>query len=60
MADIGSPVTGRHIQFSVRTGRTRPLSTLAELTNMAVLMASDQARGMTGTVVNVNMGSLDD
>ncbi len=42
--------------------RTHPrrLSTLAELANMAVFMASDRARGMTGTTVNLSMGSLDD
>jgi NAD(P)-dependent dehydrogenase (short-subunit alcohol dehydrogenase family) len=39
---------------------TRRLSTLEELATMAVLMASDQASGMTGTVVNLSMGSLDD
>ena len=39
---------------------TRRLSTLEELANMAVLMASDQATGMTGTIVNLTMGSLDD
>jgi hypothetical protein len=27
---------------------------------VAVFMASDQASGMTGTVVNLSMGSLDD
>jgi NAD(P)-dependent dehydrogenase (short-subunit alcohol dehydrogenase family) len=43
-------------------GRTHPrrLSTLAELANMAVFMASDKASGMTGTTVNLSMGSLDD
>ena len=42
--------------------RTHPrrLSTLAEMTNVAVFMASDQASGMTGTVVNLSLGSLDD
>jgi NAD(P)-dependent dehydrogenase (short-subunit alcohol dehydrogenase family) len=42
--------------------RTHPrrLSTLAELANMAVLMASDKASGMTGTIVNLSMGTLDD
>jgi NAD(P)-dependent dehydrogenase (short-subunit alcohol dehydrogenase family) len=42
--------------------RTHPrrLSTLAELANMAVFMASDKASGMTGTTVNLSMGSLDD
>jgi NAD(P)-dependent dehydrogenase (short-subunit alcohol dehydrogenase family) len=39
---------------------TRRLSTLAELANVAVFVASDQAGGMTGTVVNLSMGSLDD
>jgi NAD(P)-dependent dehydrogenase (short-subunit alcohol dehydrogenase family) len=39
---------------------TRRLSTLVELANVAVFMASDQASGMTGTVVNLSMGSLDD
>jgi NAD(P)-dependent dehydrogenase (short-subunit alcohol dehydrogenase family) len=42
--------------------RTHPrrLSTLEELANTAVFMASDQASGMTGTTVNLTMGSLDD
>jgi NAD(P)-dependent dehydrogenase (short-subunit alcohol dehydrogenase family) len=39
---------------------TRRLSTLAELANVAVFVASDKATGMTGTVVNLSMGSLDD
>jgi NAD(P)-dependent dehydrogenase (short-subunit alcohol dehydrogenase family) len=43
-------------------GRTHPrrLSTLGELANAAVFMASDRASGMTGTIVNLSMGSLDD
>jgi NAD(P)-dependent dehydrogenase (short-subunit alcohol dehydrogenase family) len=42
--------------------RTHPrrLMTLEEMTNMAVFMASDKASGMTGTTVNLTMGSLDD
>jgi hypothetical protein len=46
----------------VSAGRThtRRLSTLAETANMAVFMASEKASGMTGTVVNLSMGSLDD
>ena len=42
--------------------RTHPrrLMTLAEMANMAVFMASDKASGMTGTIVNLTMGSLDD
>jgi hypothetical protein len=39
---------------------TRRLSTLAEMGNVAALMACDKASGMTGTVVNLSMGSLDD
>jgi hypothetical protein len=27
--------------------------------NVAVFLASDQARGMTGTTINLSMGSLD-
>jgi enoyl-[acyl-carrier-protein] reductase (NADH) len=38
----------------------RRLSTLEEMANMAVFMASDHASGMTGTTVNLTMGSLDD
>jgi NAD(P)-dependent dehydrogenase (short-subunit alcohol dehydrogenase family) len=42
--------------------RTHPrrLMTLAEMANVAVFMASDRASGMTGTIVNLTMGSLDD
>jgi NAD(P)-dependent dehydrogenase (short-subunit alcohol dehydrogenase family) len=42
--------------------RTHPrrLSTLAETAKVAAFMASDQASGMTGTTVNLTMGSLDD
>ena len=42
--------------------RTHPrrLMTLEELANVAAFVASDKASGMTGTVVNLTMGSLDD
>jgi enoyl-[acyl-carrier-protein] reductase (NADH) len=33
---------------------------LEELAHMAVFMASDRASGMTGTIVNLTMGSVDD
>jgi NAD(P)-dependent dehydrogenase (short-subunit alcohol dehydrogenase family) len=39
---------------------TRRLMTLEEMANVAAFMASDQASGMTGTTVNLTMGSLDD
>jgi NAD(P)-dependent dehydrogenase (short-subunit alcohol dehydrogenase family) len=42
------------------TTHTRRLMTLEETANMAVFMASDRARGMTGTTVNLTMGRLDD
>jgi NAD(P)-dependent dehydrogenase (short-subunit alcohol dehydrogenase family) len=46
----------------VLASRTHPrrLMTLEEMANVAVFMASDKASGMTGTTVNLTMGSLDD
>jgi NAD(P)-dependent dehydrogenase (short-subunit alcohol dehydrogenase family) len=43
-------------------GRTHPrrLMTLLEMADVAAFMASDKASGMTGTTVNLTMGSLDD
>lgn len=42
--------------------RTHPrrLMSLEEMAHMAVFLASDKASGMTGTTVNLTMGSLDD
>jgi NAD(P)-dependent dehydrogenase (short-subunit alcohol dehydrogenase family) len=56
-----SEMTWEQFQESL-AGRThtRRLSTLVEMANMAVFMASDKASGMTGTTVNLTMGSLDD
>jgi enoyl-[acyl-carrier-protein] reductase (NADH) len=34
--------------------------TSEEMANTAVFLASDKARGMTGTTVNLTLGSLDD
>lgn len=47
---------------SAMAGRThaRRLTTLAELADAACLAASDQARGLTGTILNLTMGTLDD
>jgi NAD(P)-dependent dehydrogenase (short-subunit alcohol dehydrogenase family) len=39
---------------------TRRLSTLQELGNTAAFLASDNASGMTGTIANLSMGTLDD
>jgi NAD(P)-dependent dehydrogenase (short-subunit alcohol dehydrogenase family) len=46
----------------VLASRTHPrrLMTLDEMANVAVFMASDKASGMTGSIVNLTMGSLDD
>ncbi|HEY9409734.1 MAG TPA: SDR family oxidoreductase [Jiangellaceae bacterium] len=43
-------------------GRTHPrrLMTLTEMANVAAFIASDKASGMTGTTVNLTMGSVDD
>lgn len=38
----------------------RRLMTLVEMANVAAFLASDGASGMTGTTVNLTMGSLDD
>lgn len=42
--------------------RTHPrrLMTLEEMANLAVFVASDKASGLTGTTINLTMGSLDD
>jgi NAD(P)-dependent dehydrogenase (short-subunit alcohol dehydrogenase family) len=42
------------------TTHPRRVMTLAEVANVAVFVASDKASGMTGTTVNLTMGSLDD
>lgn len=42
------------------TTHPRRLMTLEEMANVAVFMASERASGMTGTTVNLTMGSLDD
>jgi NAD(P)-dependent dehydrogenase (short-subunit alcohol dehydrogenase family) len=56
-----SDMTWEQFQESL-AGRThtRRLSTLEELANVAVFLASDGASGLTGTSVNLTMGSLDD
>ncbi|MCU1527140.1 MAG: short-chain dehydrogenase/reductase [Frondihabitans sp.] len=46
--------------YLASTTHPRRVMTLEEMANMAVFMASDKASGMTGTTVNLTMGSLDD
>src|SRR5262245_9039906 len=56
-----SGVTWEQFQeFLASKTHTRRLMTLEEMANVAVFMASDKASGMTGTTVNLTMGSLDD
>jgi NAD(P)-dependent dehydrogenase (short-subunit alcohol dehydrogenase family) len=46
--------------YLASTTHPRRVMTLDEVAHMAVFMASDRASGMTGTTVNLTMGSLDD
>jgi len=46
--------------YLASTTHRRRVMTLAELANVAAFMASDKASGMTGTILNLTMGSLDD
>ena len=47
-------------EFLASRTHARRLMTLEEMSNIAVFMASDKASGITGTTVNLTMGSLDD
>src|SRR5262249_48612939 len=47
------------LEFGAGRTHSRRLMTLEEMANMAVFMASDRASGMTGTTVNLTLGSLD-
>jgi NAD(P)-dependent dehydrogenase (short-subunit alcohol dehydrogenase family) len=46
--------------YLANTTHPKRAMTLAEVANMAAFMASDKASGMTGTTVNMTMGSLHD
>jgi NAD(P)-dependent dehydrogenase (short-subunit alcohol dehydrogenase family) len=47
-------------EFLASRTHPRRLMTLQEMADAAVFLASDKASGMTGTTVNLTMGSLDD
>ena len=47
-------------QFLASRTHPRRLMTPAEMAGVAAFLASDAASGMTGTTVNLTMGSLDD
>jgi NAD(P)-dependent dehydrogenase (short-subunit alcohol dehydrogenase family) len=56
-----SEMTWEHFQeFLASKTHARRLMTMEEMASTAVFMASDKASGMTGTTVNLTMGSLDD
>src|SRR5262245_23924824 len=56
---LGITVEQFQESLAART-HARRLTKLSELADAAVFMASDMASGMTGTIVNLSMGSLDD
>ena len=57
----GTAMTWEQFQETLASRtHTRRLMTLAETADVAAFMASDKASGMTGTTVNLSMGSLDD
>ena len=51
---------GQWQAFLANRTHTRRLMTVTELANMAAFMASDKASAMTGTILNMTMGSVDD
>jgi NAD(P)-dependent dehydrogenase (short-subunit alcohol dehydrogenase family) len=55
----GIPWDQFHDLIASRT-HGRRLTTLTEMADMAAFMASDRASAITGTVVNMSLGSLDD
>jgi NAD(P)-dependent dehydrogenase (short-subunit alcohol dehydrogenase family) len=57
----GSGITWEQWQELIASrNHARRLMTLEEVANVAVFVASDKASGMTGTIINLSMGSLDD
>jgi enoyl-[acyl-carrier-protein] reductase (NADH) len=46
--------------YLARDTHRRRAMKLEEVANAAAFVASDKASGMTGTIVNLTMGSLDD
>ena len=46
--------------YLASTTHTNRVMTLKEMANVAALVASDKASGLTVTTVNLTMGSLDD
>jgi NAD(P)-dependent dehydrogenase (short-subunit alcohol dehydrogenase family) len=59
-ANVSGTTWEQFQEFLASKTHTRRLMTLEETANVAVFVASDQASGLTGTIVNLTMGSLDD
>ena len=60
-AKASTGITWEQFQgYLASTTHPRRVMRIDEVANMAVFMASDKASGMTGTTVNLTMGSLDD
>ena len=53
-------MTWEQFQGNLASTHPRRVMRVEEMANVATLMASDKASGMTGTIVNLTMGSLDD
>jgi NAD(P)-dependent dehydrogenase (short-subunit alcohol dehydrogenase family) len=47
-------------EYLASTTHPKRVMTLNEMANVAAFVASDKASGLTGTIVNLTMGSLDD
>ena len=62
--DVKSSATGmtweQFTGYLASTTHPRRVMTLDEVAEMAAFLASDRAGGLTGTTVNLTLGSLDD
>jgi NAD(P)-dependent dehydrogenase (short-subunit alcohol dehydrogenase family) len=59
-AEASGMTWGQWLKMLASRTHPRRLMTLEEMANVAVFVASDKASGITGTIVNLTMGSLDD
>lgn len=58
---LGNGMTWEHFQgYLANMTHSKRVMKLEEMANVAVFMASDKASGMTGTTVNLTMGSVAD
>ena len=64
VSDLKAESTGMNWEqfqgFLANMSHTKRVMNLAEVANVAVFAASDRASGMTGTAINLSMGSVDD